>query len=121
MDNNDGFGGKTVAKLVEAGFDTLPKIYAMSEQDFLTAGFGKGESPNLVAALETSKTSKIEDWRFLAAFGISSLGKGDSKKLLKIFNIDALHEVEADKLIKIKGYGKVNSVIIPAGIQENLN
>ena len=118
--NNDGFGGKTVAKLVEAGFDTLEKIYAMKEQDFLTAGFGKGESPNLVAALETSKSSQIEDWRFLAAFGISSLGKGDSKKLLKVFNIDALHEVEEGKLIKMKGYGPVNSVLIPAGIQEKL-
>lgn len=118
--NNDGFGAKTIAKLVEAGFDTLEKIYAMKEQDFLNAGFGKGESPNLVAALELSKSSQIEDWRFLAAFGIESLGKGDSKKLLKVFNIDALHEVDATKLIAMKGYGKVNSVLIPDGIREKL-
>lgn len=119
--NNDGFGGKTVAKLVESGFDTLEKIYAMKEQDFLSAGFGKGESPNLVAALEMSKTSKIEDWRFLAAFGIPDLGKGDSKKLLKLFTIDTLDEVSEDKLISVKGYGDVTSVTIPNGIKEKLD
>lgn len=120
LDNNDGFGGKTVSKLVEAGFDSLPKIYAMEEADFLSAGFGNGESANLVKALNKSRTSQIEDWRFLAAFGIGDLGKGDSKKLLQNFSIDALEEITSDKLAAIKGYGGVTSVSISNGVAEKL-
>lgn len=120
LDNNDGFGGKTVSKLVDSGFDTLQKVYAMKEADFLSCGFGQGETANLIKALEMSQKSKIEDWRFLAAFGIPNLGRGDSKKLLKNFPLDMLHEVTSDKLLAIKGYGDVTSVSIVKGIQEKL-
>lgn len=120
LDNNDGFGGKTISKLVDAGFNTIQKIYSMTESDFLSAGFGPGESVNLVKALEKSKSVKIEDWRFLAAFGISDLGRGDSKKLLENFSIDSLNEVSPEKLLAIKGYGKVTSVSITKGVQEKI-
>lgn len=120
LDNNDGFGGKTVSRLVDSGFDTLQKIYAMTEADFLSCGFGQGETANLIKALELSQKSKIEDWRFLAAFGIPNLGRGDSKKLLKNFPLDMLHEVTSDKLLAIKGYGDVTSVSIVKGIREKL-
>lgn len=121
LENNDGFGGKTISKLVDAGFDTLPKIYAMTAVEFVSAGFGNGESANLVKALDASRNSKIEDWRFLAAFGISDLGRGDSKKLLQNFTIDNLEEITSDKLSSIKGYGDVKSVSIPQGIGEILD
>ncbi len=120
LDNNDGFGGKTVSRLVDSGFDTLQKIYAMTEADFLSCGFGQGETANLIKALEQSQKSKIEDWRFLASFGIPNLGRGDSKKLLKNFPLDQLHEVTSDKLLAIKGYGDVTSVSIVKGVQEKL-
>jgi DNA ligase (NAD+) len=120
LDNNDGFGGKTISKLVDAGFDTIQKIYAMDESSFLVASFGPGESVNLVKALEKSKSVKIEDWRFLSAFGISDLGRGDSKKLLENFSIDSLHEISPEKLLAIKGYGKVTSISITNGVKEKL-
>ncbi len=120
LDNNDGFGGKTVSRLVDAGFDTLTKIYSMSESDFLSVGFGQGETANLIKALENSKNVKIEDWRFLAAFGIQDLGKGDSKKLLKNFSIDNLEEITSEKLLSIKGYGDITSVRIVEGVNEKL-
>lgn len=121
LDNNDGFGGKTISKLVDAGFDTLHKIYSMKQEDFVIAGFGPGESANLVKAIEQSKSVQIEDWRFLAAFGIADLGRGDSKKLLENFSIDSLEEVNADKLIAIKGYGKLTSVSISEGLLEKMD
>lgn len=121
LDNNDGFGGKTISKLVDAGFDTLHKIYSMKQEDFVVAGFGPGESANLVKAIEKSKSVQIEDWRFLAAFGIADLGRGDSKKLLENFSIDSLEEVNAEKLIAIKGYGKLTSVSISEGLLEKMD
>lgn len=120
LDNNDGFGGKTISKLVDSGFETLPKIYNMTEKDFKEAGFGDGESVNLFEALNKSKNIEIEDWRFLAAFGISDLGRGDSKKLLENFSIDTLDLVSPEKLIEIKGYGKITSVSISEGVKEKL-
>lgn len=120
LDNNDGFGGKTISKLVDFGFDSVSKIYSMNESDFLKAGFGPGESVNLVKSIENSKSIQIEDWRLLAAFGISDLGRGDSKKLLENFSIDSLELVTEEELIKIKGYGKVTSVSITKGVNEKL-
>lgn len=120
LDNNDGFGGKTISKLVDNGFNTLPLIYNMTESDFVKATFGPGESVNLFNALSTSKSVLIEDWRFLAAFGISDLGRGDSKKLLENFSIDTLDLVSPERLVEIKGYGKVTSVSISEGIKSKL-
>lgn len=120
LDNNDGFGGKTISKLVDSGFDTLPEIYKMTLKDFKEAGFGDGESANLLNALYESKNIEIEDWRFLAAFGISDLGRGDSKKLLENFSIDTLDLVVPERLIEIKGYGKITSVSISEGVQEKI-
>lgn len=121
LDNNDGFGGKTVSKLVEAGFDTLTKIYDMKEEDFVSAGFGPGESANLVEALNNSMKNAIEDWRYLAAFGIEDLGKGDSRKLLKKFALSEIRNVTSETLLAIKGYGEITSVSIVSGIQEKIN
>lgn len=121
LDNNDGFGGQTISKLVDNGFDSLTKIYAMKETDFVGAGFGPGQSSNLVKALEDSRKNQIEDWRFLAAFGISDLGRGDSKKLLQNFPLDRLSEVSADRLAAIKGYGQITSKSIANGVAEKLD
>jgi DNA ligase (NAD+) len=79
LGNADWFGIKTIKRLVENGYETLEKIYAMEEKDFLALGFGPGQSKNLFAAIGESRNKPVEDWRFLAAFGISDLGNGDSR------------------------------------------
>jgi len=54
--NADWFGIKTIEKLVEHGFDTIEKIYAMEENDFLKTGFGPVQSKNLAESIRTSIT-----------------------------------------------------------------
>ncbi len=112
----DWFGIKTIQKLVAGGFDSLEKIYAMEEKDFADMGFGPVQSRNLYAALGTSRSKPVEDWRFLAAFGISNLGKGDSRKLLSHYAIEELPSIDAGKIAGIHGFGDITSRAIARGM-----
>ncbi|MCF8068326.1 MAG: DNA ligase [Desulfobacterales bacterium] len=112
----DWFGIKTIRKLVDAKFDSLEKIYAMTENDFVELGFGPVQSKNLAEAIVISKTKQVEDWRFLAAFGISDLSKGDSRKLLSYFHLEELLDVKEDRLEAIHGFGELTSRSIVNGI-----
>jgi DNA ligase (NAD+) len=112
----DWFGIKTIRKLVENGFDSLEKIYAMDEAAFKELGFGPVQSANLAQALVLSRTRPVEDWRFLAAFGISDLGKGDSRKLLAHVALEKLPEIAPDEIEKISGFGQKTSLSIQAGL-----
>ena len=112
LGNSDGFGPKTIDKLVAAGFSSLPAIYAMIEEDFRVLGFGDKQSENLVQALNDSRSEPIEDARFLAAFGINNLGLGDSRKLLRHHRVEDLGGVEAQEIDQIKGFGDKTSVSI---------
>jgi DNA ligase (NAD+) len=112
----DWFGIKTIQKLVENGFDSLKKIYAMDEAAFKDLGFGPVQSANLAQALVLSRTRPVEDWRFLAAFGISDLGKGDSRKLLAHVALEKLPEIAPVDIEKISGFGRKTSLSIQAGL-----
>jgi DNA ligase (NAD+) len=118
LGNADWFGIKSIQKMVANGFDTLPKIYAMTEPDFIAMGFGPVQSKNLAEALFISRTKQVEDWRFLAALGITNLGKGDSRKLLSHMSLENLLNVEKKTIESISGFGGVTSLSIYAGIQE---
>jgi DNA ligase (NAD+) len=112
----DWFGIKTIEKLVQKGYDSIEKIYQMKEEEFLEAGFGPVQSNNLFQAILISRTSPVEDWRFLAAFGIPDLGKGDSRKLLSHFKIEDLIDISKEDIEKIHGFGKITSKSIATGI-----
>lgn len=112
LGNADWFGIKTIQKLVAAGFDSLEKIYAMRADQFRELGFGPVLSDNLAAALATSRTHRIEDWRFLAAFGIERLGLGDSRKLLFHYDLYALPEITTAAISAIKGFKEQKSQAI---------
>ncbi|NNF98502.1 MAG: DNA ligase [Desulfobacteraceae bacterium] len=114
----DWFGIKTIQKLVQNGYTRLEEIYGMTEADFVDIGFGPVQSENLAAALQTSKSRRVEDWRFLAAFGISDLGKGDSRKLLSHLPLDTLLKVDAGAIKSIKGFGDNTSKSIAKGVAE---
>ena len=118
LDNADWFGIKSIQKMVANGFDTLEKIYAMTEADFLDMGFGPVQSKNLAEALIISRTKQVEDWRFLAGFGITNLGKGDSRKLLTHMTLENLLSAERGAIESISGFGGVTSQSIHAGILE---
>ncbi len=113
----DGFGPKTVEKMVESGFVELPRIYAMTLRDFINMGMGDKQSENLLVALEESRKTLIEDARFLAAFGIPNLGIGDSRKLLAHHKIETLGNIEAADLLAIKGFGDKTSGSIAESLQ----
>ena len=113
----DGFGSKSIKKLVTAGIDTLEKIYSSTEEDFQQAGFGPGQSKNLRSELNRSLEVEIEDWRFLSAFGIPQLGQGDSRRLLQNIQFDELSEVTKEEIIAIEGFAEITSADIVAGLK----
>ncbi|GAB6096360.1 NAD-dependent DNA ligase LigA [Desulfatiferula olefinivorans] len=118
LGNADWFGIKTVKKLVDQGYDRLEKIYAMTEEDFLSLGFGPVQSRNLVDALGISRTKAVEDWRFLSAFGVPALGKGDSRKLLAHATLEDLLSMDAEAVRAIHGFGDITSVSITEGLAQ---
>ena len=118
LDNADWFGIKTIIKLVNSGYDSLEKIYAMKEKDFEGCGFGPVQSKNLSEAIEKSKNQPVDDWRFLAAFGIPDLGKGDSRKLLAHFKIDDISDLKPEDIVKIHGFGAITSKSIAMGLEK---
>jgi DNA ligase (NAD+) len=118
LGNADWFGIKTIQKLVENGYGSLEKIYALTEADFTDMGFGPVQSKNLVEALDISKSKPVEDWRFLAALGISNLGTGDSRKLLSHMTLQDLLEADRARIEDIDGFGGITSLSIHKGIKD---
>lgn len=114
----DWFGIKTIQKLVENGYDSLAKIYALTQADLTGMGFGPVQSRNLEEALDISKNKPVEDWRFLAALGISNLGTGDSRKLLSHMTLQDLLEADRLHIEEISGFGGITSQSIHKGIQD---
>ncbi|MFA6009112.1 MAG: BRCT domain-containing protein [Desulfobacteraceae bacterium] len=112
LGNADWFGIKTVQKLVDKGYDSLEKVYAMTEEDFVNLGFGPVQSKNLFEALAISRTKSVEDWRFLSAFGIPNLGKGDSRKILAHMPLESLAHMTEDDIKAIHGFGDITSSAI---------
>ena len=98
----DGFGSKSIEKLVAAGIDTLEKIYDSSVENFQEAGFGPGQSKNLRTELDRSLLVETEDWRFLGAFGIPQLGLGDSRRLLQHMRLNDLAKVTQEEIMALK-------------------
>lgn len=114
----DWFGIKTIEKLVESGFDSLEKVYAITEDQFQALGFGPVQSKNLADALQISIDKPVEDWRFLAAFGIPNLGTGDSRKILGFFSLEGLLEATAEDIRALHGFGEITSQAIFEGLQK---
>ena len=112
----DGFGSKSIEKLVVAGIDTLEKIYNSNEEDFLQAGFGPVQSKNLRKELDRSLQVEIEDWRFLGAFGIPQLGRGDSRRLLQHMRLDDLTKVTKEEVMAVEGFAEISSADIVGGL-----
>ncbi len=116
LGNADWFGIKTIQKMVDNGHDHLEAIYGLTEADFVDMGFGPVQSKNLAAAITTSRTKPVDDWRFLAAFGIANLGTGDSRKLLAYHPIESVTALTEDQIKAIKGFGDITSNSIVADL-----
>ena len=112
----DGFGSKSIEKLMVADIDTLEKIYDSREEDFQQAGFGPGQSKNLRTELDRSIQVETEDWRFLGAFGIPQLGCGDSRNLLQHMRLNDLAKVTKEEIIAVEGFAEISSADIVGGL-----
>jgi DNA ligase (NAD+) len=115
----DWFGPKTIARLVEAGYDRLEKLYRLEISDFENLGFGPQQAKNLHEALQQSRRKPVEDWRFLAAFGIPSLGRGDSRRLLARIPLEKLVAgVDESEIAALDGFAELTAAAIARGIAE---
>lgn len=117
LNNLDGFGPKTIERLIQNGFDTVSKIYYMKYVDFQDCGYKHQTIMNLGSELEESKERPIEPYRFIAALGINHLGIGSAKKILEHYEFDDLFSLDYNSLIIIDGFGDTTSYEIPEEIQ----
>lgn len=114
LGNVDGFGPSSIAKIYEGGVDSLAAIYALSEEDFVSFGFGPKQAENMVVQLQRSREEAIEDWRFLAAFGVHRLGMGNCEKLLSVYPLEDVFSLTRENIVEIKGFSeKIANEILP--------
>lgn len=106
LGNNDGFGPSSIRKLYEGGITTIPGIYNLKEEDFVSLGFGPKQAENMVGQLQRSKAEPIEDWRFLAAFGMYRMGMGNCEKLLTVFPLEKVFALTREDIVAIKGFSE---------------
>jgi len=106
LGNNDGFGPSSIRKLYEGGITTIPQIYSLREEDFVSLGFGPKQAENMVGQLQRSLAEPIEDWRFLAAFGVYRMGLGNCEKLLTVFPLEKVFALTREDIVGIKGFSE---------------
>ena len=114
----DGFGPKSIEKMVSAEINTLKRIFAADEEAFQKAGFGETQSRNLRKELERALNAEIEDWRFLAGFGVAQLGKGDSKRLLQNTTLMDLFDLTEQEIGNIDGFASLSAKAIVEGLKQ---
>jgi len=105
----DNFGRKTIAKLVAAGYDSLPAIYRITSEQLQAIGFGSGEAAVLVRERQRSLDVELEDWRFIGCFAVHFLGRGNAHKLLQEYKLEQLGELSAEDIMKVAGFGEITS------------
>lgn len=116
LGNNDGFGPKVIAKLLQQGVKHIHSIYALSQDDLLAYGFGEKTTFNLLEQLTVSRSVAVEDWRFLAAFGVSRLGGGNCEKLLQHHTLTELFTLDVATMVTIDGFAEVSAQAIVEGL-----
>jgi DNA ligase (NAD+) len=82
-----GLGEKNVAKLIDAGLDTIPDILGATEEDFLNVeGFGEKSAQNLVESIKTAM-SNVPLAKLMAASNKLGHGLGEErmKQILDIY------------------------------------
>lgn len=108
----DGLGPGNIKKIIEAGFDTVPKILAMTKSDFLKVpGFKTKTTDKLYDGIH-SKLEKATLYRLMTASNSFGRGFGDKRfeAILDMYpNILVAKESDKDKiakLVKVEGVAK---------------
>ena len=101
-----GLGERTVSQLLEKKLVAdLADLYALTPIDLVQLeGFAEKSIENLLAALEASKTPRLD--RFLFALGIEHVGETVARLLADHFgSLAALREATPEQLTQIHGIG----------------
>ena len=100
----DGLGGGNVARIIETGYDTVPKIINMSIADFLKV---EGFKEKMATKLYTGIQEKLETASLISIMAASNIfGRGFNNKKMELI----LEEIP-DILISSKTIGqKINAV-----------
>lgn len=113
-----GWADKTMTRLVEANYDTIEKLYAITQEQLTSIGIGEGTAKNLLKERNRGLIDELKDSNLLASLGISNLGRGTSKKILAVHLIDTIHTLEATDLLALDDFGEITSNGITKGIQD---
>ena len=114
--NNDGFGIATIEKLYEHGIRQISQIYALTQADLVSMGFGDKTSENLIVQRQRSVSEQIEDWRLLAAFGVSRMGLGNCENLLKSYPLERVFDLSVQQISEIDGFAQLSAQLMVEGL-----
>ncbi|SEA61850.1 DNA ligase (NAD+) [Thiothrix caldifontis] len=113
--NIDGLGDKMVEQLFDAGLIRhVDDLYSLDvEAVAALERMGKKSAENLIAALESSKSTTLE--RFIYALGIRNAGEGTAKGLARYFgSLEAIQAANEETLKLVPDIG----VIVAANIAQ---
>ena len=100
----ENIGPATCALLVEAGADTVPDVFSLTEFGWRQIpGFAERSAKQTFEHLRLLKNSPIEDYRLLAAMNFEGVGLTLSKKILDKVSLAALPVTD---LTEIEGVGE---------------
>ena len=104
----EGLGEKLVDQLVDGHFiHSLPDLYRLDVATLSSLErMGEKSAPNILAALERSKTTTLA--RFIFALGIRHVGEATAKELARHFgDLDALLAASEDDLLHVPDVGPI--------------
>lgn len=113
--NIDGLGDKMVEQLFDAGLIRhVDDLYSLNvEAVAALERMGKKSAENLIAALESSKSTTLE--RFIYALGIRNAGEGTAKGLARYFgSLEAIQAANEETLKLVPDIG----VIVAANVAQ---
>ncbi len=104
----DGFSEKTAELLLnELQVKEFADLYELKKEDLIgLEGFGELKAANLIAAIEKSKSTTLQN--FVYALGIKNIGKKAAKQLESRFGVfDALRSATSEELQNIDDFGQI--------------
>ena len=111
----DGLSGKTVEKIMDAGFDSVPKILKMTKADFAKV---KGFQETMVNKIHDGIRAQVDKATLLDIMAASNLfGRGIGERKIRpileaeptILTDPGTPEEKYQRLIRIKGIGQENA------------
>ena len=118
----DTFSEKTAAQLVDAGMlQEADQLYSLTKEQLCgLERFGEKKAENLIAAIEKSKTRKLDS--FIYAIGIPNIGTKTARDLAERFgSVDALRHAERDALIQMDDVGEIVADSVAGFFEDEAN